>query len=175
MKVLGALLAGGQSSRFGSDKAAALWQGRPLIDHCRDALALVADAVVICGRRHRHWPWLADRPAPGLGPLGGLGAALHHAANHGFDRVVCIGCDTPLIPRPLLRDLAKARDAVIVDDLPIIGGWPASLAPDLDRFIETDARRSMRGWAIAAGARLITAPSIANINAPGDLEQLDNG
>jgi molybdopterin-guanine dinucleotide biosynthesis protein A len=75
----------------------------------------------------------------------------------------------------LLCDLAAARDAVIVDDLPIIGGWPASLAPDLDRFITTDARRSMRGWAVAAGARSIAAPAIANINAPGDLEQLDHG
>ena len=52
MSRLGAVIAGGRSSRFGSDKAMALWQGRPLIDHAIDRLVMNAqlmgaDAVVM--------------------------------------------------------------------------------------------------------------------------------
>ena len=45
MKLLGAILAGGRSSRFGSDKAFALLNGKPLIDHVIAALAAQTDAV----------------------------------------------------------------------------------------------------------------------------------
>ena len=49
MKLLGLILAGGQSSRFGSDKAAALHQGRPLINHVADALRPHVDALAVAG------------------------------------------------------------------------------------------------------------------------------
>ncbi|MBE7608271.1 NTP transferase domain-containing protein, partial [Salmonella enterica subsp. enterica serovar 4:-:1,2] len=34
MRALGAILAGGQSRRFGTDKALAEWNGAPLLAHC---------------------------------------------------------------------------------------------------------------------------------------------
>lgn len=80
MRLLGAILAGGAATRFGSDKGSgALIGGRALIDHVADALRPQVATLVVCGR---HWPGLeglADRPASGLGPLGGLCAALAHA------------------------------------------------------------------------------------------------
>ena len=48
--ILGAILAGGQARRFGSDKAQALWRGRRLIDHVADALGSQTTALVVCGR-----------------------------------------------------------------------------------------------------------------------------
>src|SRR3546814_6935480 len=38
VKLLGALIAGGQSRRFGSDKALAVIEGKPLLNHVIDAL-----------------------------------------------------------------------------------------------------------------------------------------
>ena len=76
MKILGAILAGGQSRRFGSDKAVATWHGKALLDHVADALRPSCAQLIVVGRT---WPGLetiADYPAPGLGPLGGLAGAL---------------------------------------------------------------------------------------------------
>ncbi|HTG38636.1 molybdenum cofactor guanylyltransferase [Sphingomonas sp.] len=173
--ILGAVLAGGESRRFGSDKAAALLDGRALIDHALAALGPHCDALVVVGR---DWPGVRgvpDRPAPGLGPLGGLNAALHHGADIGAEAVLTLGCDTPAVPHALLAMLAMlaARgDAAFVDGLPIIGIWPVRHAALLDHFVATDPRRSMRGWATACDAVALDAPSLANINTPGDLDSV---
>ena len=47
--ILGAVLVGGRSSRFGSDKAQARWNGRALRDHAAAAIAGHVDAVVAVG------------------------------------------------------------------------------------------------------------------------------
>src|SRR5579872_4815856 len=101
MRILGAVLAGGRSSRFGSDKAAALIDGRPMLEWVIDALAPQVDDVIICGRASPGRISVAYRPRPDLGPLGGLNAALHHAAANGFDAVLSVPCDTPRLPADL--------------------------------------------------------------------------
>ena len=59
-RILGAVLTGGRSSRCGSDKAAAEWQGRRLADHAAALLGHHVDAVVMVGGAG-----LPDRPRPG--------------------------------------------------------------------------------------------------------------
>ncbi|WP_294262238.1 molybdenum cofactor guanylyltransferase [uncultured Sphingomonas sp.] len=170
--ILGAVLAGGRASRFGGDKGAALFEGRALIDHALSALGRHCDALVVVGRG---WPGTAsvpDRPAPDLGPLGGLAGALHHAHAIGAGRVLTLGCDTPLVPDALLADLAARETPAFLEDLPVIGIWPASLSPLLDAFVATDTRRSVRGWAARCGAEALAAPPLPNINTPADLDRL---
>ena len=55
MKRLGAIIAGGKATRFGSDKAAALLNGRPLIEHVADGLREQVDALIVCGVHGREW------------------------------------------------------------------------------------------------------------------------
>lgn len=178
MRTLGAILAGGRSSRFGRDKAVALLGGRRLIDRAADALAAQVDALVICGRTLPGRICVADRPAPDLGPLGGIAAALRHAADQGFDRVATLPCDTPLPPATLVADLARAGAgrSVFLADMPVVGLWTAGLADDLDRRLaDPDVRRSVRGWALAAGAVPVAGGAgIANVNTPADLARLEN-
>lgn len=169
MSVLGAILAGGWSSRFGSDKALAQWRGRALLDHVVDAIVPHVDAIVVCGRD------LPDRPAPDLGPLGGINAALAYAATQGFDRVVTAPCDTPVLSSRLLATLAAAREATVVTELPVIGSWPATLAPHLDAWLADGHDRSVRTWAAAVDAKpLVVAREDLprNINRPADLADL---
>lgn len=170
--ILGAVLAGGRARRFGADKALALWQGRTLIDHAVAALARHANAVVVCGRGDVRIGSLPDRPAPDMGPLGGLNAALHHAAAQGFAQVLTCGCDTPVLPDALLADLAGRTSPTLVGDLPVIGIWPATLAPMLDDWLDRQRDYSVRGWARESGAATIAWPGLANINAPADLVAL---
>ena len=70
MQGIGAILAGGRSERFGSDKAEARLDGRRLIDWVADALAPQVTQIVFCGRDEPGRHCLADRPESGIGPLG---------------------------------------------------------------------------------------------------------
>lgn len=170
-RVLGAVLAGGASRRFGSDKALAMHDGHALIDHAIARLSEVADAVVVSGGLRPGYAGVPDEPAPGLGPLGGLCGAMTHAAANGFDAVLTIPCDTPDLPVEALCSLAATNRAAYFTDLPVAGYWPVTLHADLIDQLSRDDR-SMRGWARRCGAVGIAAPPIANINRPSDLARL---
>ncbi len=170
MKLLGAVLAGGASSRFGSDKARAVVEGRPLIAGVIAALAVQADEVVVCGR---DWPGcagLADMPGPSLGPLGGLCAALLEAQRRGFDCVLSAPCDALGLPPGLAERLAPGPAVALGQRT--VGLWPAALAPALLALLERGGDRSLRRWVAVSGAREVDCGAIANINRPGDLPQV---
>jgi molybdenum cofactor guanylyltransferase len=170
MKLLGAILAGGHSRRFGSDKAEALLEGRTLLAHVADALQAHCDAVILCGRTDREMDFLDDRPRPGLGPLGGLCAALAHGKAAGFTAVFSAPCDVPGLPPSLLARLLDAAGPAYVADLPVVGIWPCWLAGQLHSWLDNNGDRSFRAWARAVSAVPVKfAPRLANINTPDDL------
>lgn len=172
MRLLGAILCGGGATRFGSDKALAELGGRSLVAHVRDRLAPQVAAIVACGRPILDLEGLSDRPGPDLGPLAGLNAALHAAADRGFDAVLSVPCDTPVLPPDLCDRLAGDGDAFVAE-LPVIGVWRSSLAPLLDRHLAEGGNRSMRGWAERVGARSVSIPAgMDNVNRQDDLERL---
>ncbi len=172
-RILGAVLAGGRSTRFGSDKALAMLDGRPLIDHATAAIARHADHVIICGGDRSGFPGIPDRPAPGQGPLGGLNSALHHAMEHGYDAVLTTGCDMPDFPDAAAQALFAAGTAVLKGHH-LIGLWPASLAPLLDWHLAETPDRSLFAWIARAGAGTVTVPDLhlPNINSAEDLTAL---
>ena len=166
MRLLGAIIAGGQSRRFGSDKAAVRMGGKALIDHVADALQPQVDSLIVCGR---DWPGMlsvADRPAPDMGPLGGLNGALHHAVANGFDAVLTTGCD--VLPVIDLRALVGPSAAVLTGQ-PLFGFWPAHWSTALDDHLATHSDRSMRHWIAVSGTRevLCDAP-FHNLNTRAD-------
>ncbi len=171
MRILGAILGGGQSSRFGSDKALALHQGRALIDHALDALRPHAEALVVVGR---DWPGVTrieDLPEPGLGPLGGLLGALTYAEGQGFDAVLSCGCDTLGLTAEHVTALMPAP--AVLDALPIIGLWPVCARARLTDWLAGGKSRSVYGFADHLGARrVVVATPPANINRPEDLSGL---
>jgi molybdenum cofactor guanylyltransferase len=165
--ILGAVLGGGQSRRFGSDKAQALHDNKALLDHVAQALRPQVDALVVAGR---DWPGLTrvdDLPSAGLGPLGGLAGALSHASTHGFSEVLTIGCDMIAVPANLVALLGDAP--AIIDDLPILGLWPVATLPALLAWLDDPANRSVYRFADMCGAARRPALGLANINHPSDL------
>ncbi|WP_166747783.1 molybdenum cofactor guanylyltransferase [Sphingomonas aerolata] len=167
-RILGVVLAGGRSSRFGSDKAQALLAGRRLADHARALLRPHVDDAVVAGRDGL----IRDLPGPDLGPLGGIAGALHHAAGLGYTSVLTIACDVPALPDGLLAALAR-RAPAFCPDAPVLGHWETASAAALIAHIESSPRRSVRGWAEAIGALPIPAHGvIPNINTPEDMAAL---
>ena len=171
--ILGAILAGGQARRFGSDKALAPFNGTPMIDHVIAALRNVTDEIVVCGRADAQWRALPDKPRPGLGPLGGLNAALEFARTCGFRQVMTLPCDTPAVEPGLLARLATHSGPAFLLDCPVIGIWPSALAWDLSSWIDTSDDRSVRGWARSVAATGLAWPAPTNINHVADFENLD--
>lgn len=169
LRILGAIIAGGQARRFGADKAAALLGGRSLLDHVADALRPQVEALIVVGR---DWPGLdavADRPPGALGPLAGLNAALHHARIRRLDGVLSAGCDTLPVPTDLAARLVGARPAYLEGHF-LLGWWPTSLASLIEMHLGEDNDRSLRGWIARCSARAIPPPAaLYNLNTPADL------
>ncbi len=170
MRVLGAVLAGGLSRRFGSDKALAMWRDEPLIAHVIAALKPHCENVVVCGREWDGCESLADLPATGLGPLGGLCAALAAAKLRGFDAVLSAPCDALDLPDDLCARLMPAPSVALGQ--PVIGLWPASMATTLLARLAAGGNRSMRGWMADYEVREVDCGPIRNINRPEDLTGL---
>lgn len=116
---MGAVLAGGGSSRFGGEKALAPVGGVPLVARAARAVrAATGAAVVITGSAEiaaaADLPARADRVA-GAGPLGGLVTALEWAADSGAEGVLATAGDMPfLTTRALVRLLGAASPPATV-------------------------------------------------------------
>lgn len=172
MTLLGAILAGGESRRFGGDKGAALLGGVSLLDHVGRAMLLQCDDLVIVGRTWGGVTPIADRPLGGEGPLAGLNAALHHARDHGHEAVLCAGCDTLPLPDDLALRLAPGP--AVVDRHWLMGLWPVSLAEPLDRWLTDQKDRSIRAWMRECGARTVAVETtFHNINTREALAQAE--
>ena len=175
-RILGAVLAGGAARRFGSDKALALAHGVSLIDRVADGLRPQVAEMVLCGRALPGWQTLDDRPRAGLGPLGGLCAALHHAQGHGFDAVLSVASDVLPVPPELVRWLGAGADsgAAVVAGQHLLGLWPTALAHRLDLHLAADDDLSLRTWIAACGAVPVAIPiTMFNINTPADLVRFE--
>lgn len=100
----GVVLAGGRSSRMGTDKAGLPWRGRPLLQYMRGLLEQAgAQRVLICGPGSDAQS-LPDRQ-PGLGPLGGL---LTLAQTQPDGVYLILPVDMPRLTGGLLRRLVGA-------------------------------------------------------------------
>lgn len=170
-RILGAVIAGGRSLRFCSDKALALVEGRPMITHVIDSLKPQVDMLVICGRTWPDIDTLADHRDGRIGPLAGLEAALCFAAQHAFDGVLSVPVDTLPLPRDLADRLAGPEPAVLRHQY-LVGYWPAECGALLTRHIDSGAR-SLSSWIERCSAHRVDEPfGMSNINRRSDLEDL---
>ena len=107
--VLGVVLAGGASSRFGHDKALARLGGVRLIDGVVARARAQTGGLVISGNRRE----IADiemipDAAPAEGPLTGVLSALRWAGQRGYSAIATFPCDGPFFPDNLVTRLGAA-------------------------------------------------------------------
>ncbi len=112
--VTGAILAGGRSTRMGTDKAdlELAWSSGErlsMIQHIHDVLAEVCAETLVVGGPERSGVAATMVPDdhPGAGPLGGILAALTAATN---DRVFVVACDMPFINAGAITGLTRLLD-----------------------------------------------------------------
>ncbi len=172
--ILGAVLAGGRSSRFGSDKALAEIGGHSLLGLAVDRLAGWCEKVIVVGREEAPAPTIPDWPRADMGPLGGIAAALRMAQLEDFPEVLTVGVDSLLLPDNLPALLAPAP--AYCRSQPVIGLWPAGAADAVMAILEGTGRHSLIALASQIGARPVDFPAApGNINTPADLAAVHRG
>jgi len=115
--VEGFILAGGRSRRFGSDKALAVWRGRPLLAWALHALDQVGLSATVVAPEVEEYRSLASRfltsERPGLGPVEGVRAALETCQT---PWALVLSVDMPWVDEGLLRsllDVERSRERVV--------------------------------------------------------------
>lgn len=110
MQITGVILAGGLSSRFGSDKAQALYCGHSFISLAYDLLKSICDEVIISGQSHNlSVEGLVCMPdiTPG-GPMAGIASVIKQLD---AQWLLIIPCDMPLLTRQVLLSTIEASDS----------------------------------------------------------------
>lgn len=120
MKTLGAVLVGGASTRFGSDKSLARIGNTTMLQVIHETLlAAGLDSFAYVGGRAREGFDLSFRHVPDeiadvddgeQSSLRGVLAALTHAWTTGLEAVVILGCDVPLVTTNTIQRLVSALD-----------------------------------------------------------------
>ncbi len=176
------ILAGGRSSRFGSDKARAVLDGESLILRVARILAPVAASVSVVADRAGKYDDLGLRTiadaAPGLGPLAGLATALTDMG-HAKWLMLC-SCDAVVLKAEWLAALLASR-ADTVDAIAYRGAkwqpmpalFAASSLSRVQTQLHTDKRSMQRlldDLATVALPMPAEWPERWQVNSPGDLD-----
>jgi molybdenum cofactor guanylyltransferase len=186
--ILGVVLAGGRSTRMGTEKALIEFGGKPLIAHAVARLSPQVDAVAINANgdptrfASLGLSVVADAPAHrGLGPLAGIAAALALAEAGSYSCVLTVPCDAPFAPLDLASRLAAAMGEASAAGAegprglePLFALWRSNARSRLERALES-GERSPRDFLAACNAIRVPFAAatgvdpFANLNDRGEL------
>lgn len=103
-----AVLAGGQSVRFGSNKALTPIGGKPILHRVLAAAAGLADEIFVVTNTPEAYPDLGLPLVSDIRPAGGALRGLHTALSTATQPwVLCLACDMPFLQTALLRFLCE--------------------------------------------------------------------
>lgn len=190
MSIVGLLLAGGASSRFGSEKALAVRGAGRLLDAPLQALIGACDAVAVSAKagsgvaelaHATGYPVLSDPGGAPAGPLAGVLAGLEWAREAGADWLATAPCDTPLLrvdQVAALVEAAKAAGAAIAGSErgveSLIAVWPVTRGLDALRArLGAGEHPPVREVLLALGAVTVGGFDPVNVNTRADLDALE--
>jgi molybdopterin-guanine dinucleotide biosynthesis protein A len=183
-RLAGAILAGGRSSRFGGFPKGALRRpdGSTVVGHLLRVLDGVGvdERVIVANPSHAYGdagcPVIHDR-LPGLGPLGGIEAALRHFSRS-HDAVLFLPCDLPALTVKEAGALRRAYEtsgcrlvmarAGRSPGEPLCAVVDTGLLGEVRRAVRDGARSPQRLWR-ALAAHVVRFPDAApfrNVNTP---------
>jgi molybdenum cofactor guanylyltransferase len=145
MKFSGAVLAGGKSIRFGSDKARFVYQGKPMMQWVLDSLEDADERFIIANKPYDEFaPGVYPDLLPYPTPLSGIHSALVHAQH---DWVAVAACDMPFLTRgywSLLQEHCTNTRAVVVRSEgrlePLAAFYHKELQHDIEAQLQQDQK-----------------------------------
>jgi len=171
--VAGALLVGGASTRFGSPKALARYEGETLAERGHRVLGEAFGKVVVVGKEGDglEFPFeVLDDGSDVRASIIGVAAALRLA---GAEVVVVLPTDMPLVTADLLRTLADAvegHDAAVPQTGALPGAYRRTALPVLERRIAAGELAVHRALGeLRTRVVEVDDAALRNVNEPGDL------
>ncbi len=180
------VLAGGESSRFGRDKAEMEFSGQSVLDGLMEILRefpFQKLAVVSAHGQERDWPepiLALQDDQEGLGPMGGVVTALRHLPGG----ILVTACDMPLVSGALIEWLLGYYDAHVDAVIPrhrgriepLLGIYEKSFLPPLEEAIQS-GRYALHFILEEANVRFVDVPEpfqaeFANVNTPEDYKRI---
>jgi molybdopterin-guanine dinucleotide biosynthesis protein A len=189
--VVGLVLAGGRSVRFGGEKAVATLDGRTLLEWAAQRLRSVAADVTANVRagteaeavaKSLGLPTLYDEAGDALGPLAGVKVGLMWAAEQGARLLAVSPCDAPLLPDNLYVRLLEQADggAAMAETRdgpqPLCALWPVTALPAIREALVGGAHPPTWQMLERVGARKVRferPEEFANINTRDDLAAVE--
>ena len=188
MKIIGAIIAGGQSRRMGGrEKAFLELDSKPVILHVIEQFEPQVDQLVInANGEPARFSEFGLEVVPDVftsltTPLAGLHAALRFTKSVDADMLMTVPSDTPFLPFDLAAKLLEntiASGAAIAasggQEHYIIGAWKTELLNDLDLAIAKDHLFRVKDWTRRTSAQRVEWPvepydPFFNVNTPEDL------
>lgn len=188
------ILAGGRSSRMGTDKLLLPFGSGTLLSHIADRLGPQTFSVSVNAAASLSLPpdfrlvpdTLPNQPGPLAGVLAGLQDLSHHQprATH----LLTVPSDAPFFPADVaarLRAAASAPDMIAVASSagrihPVFGLWPVSIAEDLAHWLSLPNNRRLSDFLARHPSVAVDWPLIEteigpldpfmNLNTPADLD-----
>ena len=186
--VLGVVLAGGKSQRFGQDKVEANLGNKTLIEHTLDKIKFKFEDVIIVSQKtnFKDYKIINDCIDGQLGPLVGVLSAMKWIKknNKPYGWVATFPCDTPFFNIKIIDEFikfSKTNDSLLYFVKSnkirhnIFGLWSLDLIDQLEKDLENGLRK-VEKWAnnigvIAINMSFEKEDPFFNINTKEDLEK----
>ena len=190
-KILGVVLAGGKSQRFGEDKSQVKLHGKILIDYILSEIIDQFEEILIVTNNEIKFKFskkisITKDLIEGIGPLGGILTAIKWIKknNKNYKWISTFPSDTPFFTKNELQifykkiDIQKSKLFFIKNKQTrhnIFGLWSMDLMEKLDNDLKKGERK-VEVWADTAGVEIINIEyekkdPFFNINTKEDLEK----
>jgi molybdopterin-guanine dinucleotide biosynthesis protein A len=185
--ITGIVLAGGKSTRMGSDKGFVLWKEQPFVQHSIAALKpLVGELLIVSD--HTTYDTLGYKRVqdsfPEAGPLSGLYSGLKESKT---EVNLVLSCDVPLITSSILEKLLagyhKGLDALVckADDriMPLVALYHKNCYQVCKTLLDNGERRMMQLLDTLPKTTYIVLDDnetrhVRNINSPTELKNIED-
>ena len=189
--ILGVVLAGGKSKRFGEDKSNVKLGGKTLLEHTLNKITSKFKSIIIVSNSINLKNHIVIKDCIGgqLGPLVGVLSAMKWIKknNYSFKWIATFPCDTPFFSNSLIDKFIESSKS---NDTPlyfaksenqrhnIFGLWSINLMKTLENDIIKNKYRKVEEWANKIGIKTINIDSkeidlFFNINTKLDLAEAE--
>jgi len=189
--ILGVILAGGKSERFGEDKSKVKLNGKTLLEHTLDKIKYKFNAIVIVSNNKivKDHITIKDCIDGQLGPLVGVLSAMKWIKknNYSYKWIATFPCDTPFFNISIIDkfiDAIKLNDSLLYfvksneKRHNIFGLWSLKLIEILEKDIIKNNHKKVEKWANKIGVKTINIyydeiDPFFNINTKEDLVEAE--